>query len=48
MCIYDLHDFPRNGNRDGLIWKNDSPCEKNRKREASPEKRYLKLDFQFT
>lgn len=48
MCIYDLHDFPRNGNRDGLIWKMTHPAKKNRKREASPGKKYLKLDFQFT
>ena len=26
MCIYDLHDFPRNGNRDGLIWKMTHPA----------------------
>lgn len=26
MCIYDLHDFLRNGNRYGLIWKMAHPA----------------------
>ena len=47
MCIYDLHDFPRNGNRDGLIWKMTHPAKKIVSVKHL-EKKYLKPDFQFT